>query len=421
MRTCTSCGATSPLGAPWCSQCFAQFAAARPVVPAVAVAGGFSPYGLSPSPIPAYDDQRGRMVSRRAFVLTVFAIGVGALGMLASYLLSRTQLDEAAYIRYAAVLTMAVYAIVGVLVVTQITPSVRLRWTVGSPVAGVVVGASVGAALAGALLALVSAAAGHLAPDPRMVTMMSEGDVPHLAATLLIGCAAAPLVEEVLFRGLFLESLRSKGSAVAIWLSAAAFAVWHLDLVALRYYALLGALLGWLYTRRGLVCSIATHVAFNGVLAGAAVVVVVGGGGTVTADGLTMRLPHGWHASTTGLPAVAAGGHPAMVVDGPSGATIEVISYDTPAPDVGRLTDMIRDPRFAGANAGLQPRTLRERTVPAGRLVEVDADVSGHHGTVAFLLRRGTTYELIFMPAGSPKAQADINPILRGLSVDTPA
>jgi hypothetical protein len=234
---------------------------------------------------------------------------------------------------------------------------------------------------------------------------------------LLIGCAAAPLVEEVLFRGLFLESLRVKGSAVAIWLSAAAFAVWHLNFVALRYYALLGALLGWLYVRRGLVCSIATHVAFNGVLAAAAVVVVLGGGGTVTADGLTLRLPHGWHPTTSGLPAVAAGGHPAIFVDGPSGATLEVISYDTPAPDAGRLADMIRDPRLAGPNAGLQPLTLREQTVPAGRLLEVDADVDGRHGTVAFLLSRGTSYELIFMPAGSPKARADMDPILHGLSV----
>jgi membrane protease YdiL (CAAX protease family) len=357
------------------------------------------------------------MVSRRAFVLTVVAIGVGALGMLVSYLLAQTQLDEASYIKYAAVLTMAVYVVVGLLVVTQITPSVRLRWTVGSPVTGIALGAVVGAGLSGGLLALVSAASGHLAPDPRLVTMMSEGDAPHLAATLLIGCVAAPLIEEVLFRGLFLESLRAKGAAVAIWLSAAAFAVWHLNLVALRYYALLGALLGWLYVRRGLACSIATHVAFNGVLAVAAVTVVLGGGGTVTGDGLTMTLPTGWHATTTGLPVVAAGGHPAIYVDGPSGASIQVISYNTPAPDINRLTDMIRDPRFAGADAGLQPLTLRQRTVPAGRLVEVDADVSGHHGTVAFLLLRGTTYELIFMPAGSPKARADIDPILRDLRV----
>jgi len=368
--------------------------------------------------MPAYDDSAGRMVSRRAFILTVVAIGVGALAMLASLGLSQTRLDESTYIRYAAVLTMAVYAVVGLLVVTQITPSVRLRWTVGSPVPGVVLGLAIGGALSGLLLAIVSAAAGHLSPDPRMVTMMSEGDVPHIAATMLIGCVAAPLVEEVLFRGLFLESLRAKGAAAAIWLSALAFAVWHLNLVALRYYALLGALLGWLYVRRGLVCSIATHVAFNGVLSVAAVSVVLGGGGSVSGDGLTMTLPHGWHDASASLPRVVLGGHPALMVHGPSGATIAVISYETPvAPDIGRLADLIRDPRFAASNPGLQPLTLREVSVPAGRLVEVDATHDGDQRTVAFLCRAGTTYELVLRASGSPRARADFEPILHSLTV----
>lgn len=357
------------------------------------------------------------MVSRRAFLLTVAAIGVGAAAMFASYLLSQSRIDEATYIRYAAVLTLAVYGVVGVLVVTQITPSVRLRWTVGSPVPGIALGAALGAGLAGLLLFAVSAAAGHLAPDPRMVTMMSEGDLPHIVATMLIACAAAPLIEEVLFRGLFLESLRTKGTAVAIWVSAAAFAVWHLNLVALRYYALLGALLGWLYIRRGLVCSMATHVAFNGVLVGAAISVVLSGGGRVDADGLTMTLPQGWQGTSLGLP-VAAGGHAAMMVRGPSGSTLGVISFQTPtAADIGRLADLIRDPAFATANPGLLPMTLRQIDVPAGRLIEVDAVDAGDRRTVAFLCRSGTTYELIFRAAGSPKAAADFGPILRGLRV----
>lgn len=366
-----------------------------------------------------YDDPSGRMVSRRAFLLTVVAIGIGALAMLASYWLSEKQLDEATYIRYAVVLTMAVYAVVGLLVLTQITPSVRLRWTVGAPMPGIVRGLLVGGTLSGLLLAAVSAAAGHLSPDPRVVTMMSEGDMPHIAAALLLSCAAAPLVEEVLFRGLFLESLRAKGTAVGIWLSAAAFAVWHLNLVALRYYALLGALLGWLYVKRGLVCSIAAHVAFNGVLSVAAVMVVLGGGGTVNADGLVMTLPHGWDTSASvAVPAWASLGHPATIVHGPSGATIEVVAFDTPvAPDVSRVADLIRDPQFAAANPGLKPLTLREIDEPAGRLVEVDAEYQGDRGTVAFLCRAGTTYELILRAAGSPKARADFTPILHSLTV----
>jgi len=104
----------------WCAQCYAPFD--RAWAPAMAL---------------AYDAPAaaGRMVSRRAFVLTLAATAVGALAMLASYRLSRSELNEATYIRYAAVLTMAVYAIVGVLVVTQITPKVRLRWAVSKKLA----------------------------------------------------------------------------------------------------------------------------------------------------------------------------------------------------------------------------------------------------------------------------------------------
>ncbi|MDQ1699707.1 MAG: hypothetical protein QOG34_1570 [Frankiaceae bacterium] len=360
------------------------------------------------------------MVSRRAFLLTIVAIGVGALAMLASFGLSRTQLDEASYIRYAAVLTMAVYAVVGVLVVTQITPSVRLRWTSGSPASGAVIGLLVGATLSAGVLAAVSAAAGYLNPDPRMVVMMSEGDVPHLAAAFLVGCAAAPLVEEVLFRGLMLESFRAKGTAVALLVSAAGFAVWHLsfNVVPLLYYSLLGLLLGWLYVRRGLVCSMAAHFGFNGVLAVAAATIVLSGGGTVTARGLTVTLPQGWSADVDVQPAVVLGGHTAMFLTGPSGSSIGVVAFDTPqAPNIERLSEMIRDPRFAPANPGIKPMTLREIAVPAGRLIEVDTVTGRDPSVIAFLCRAGTTYELIFRSAGSPKAQADFGPMLHSLAV----
>jgi len=365
------------------------------------------------------------MLSRRAFFLTLAATGVGALAMLASYRLSRSALSEATYIRYAAVLTMAVYAIVGVLVVTQITPRVRLRWAVGSPVGGVVLGLVVGAALSGAILAAVSQAAGYLNPDPRMVAMMSEGDVPHLAAAFLVGCTAAPLVEEVLFRGLLLESFRShgtgsQGTGLALLISAAGFAVWHLsfNLVPLLYYSLLGLLLGWLYLRRGLVCSMAAHVGFNGVLAIAAATVVLGGGGTATSDGLSVTLPQGWTVDTHALPSVASGGHPAMFLTGPSGSSIAVTSYSTPnGPSSERLSDQMRDPRFATANPGVKPLTLREVSFPVGRLLEVDMVTGRDPSVLVFVLRPGTSYELVFRSAGSPKALADFGPILRSLTV----
>src|SRR5262249_19148025 len=138
----------------------------------------------------------GRMLSRRAFVLTVVAIAIGALASTASYVLSRDQsIETATYIRYATVLTLGMYLAVGLLIVTQITPPVRLRWRIGGRSRAVATGLVAGVAPSLALLAAISAGTGHLAPDPRIVLMMSEGDATHIVAALLIGCAAAPLVE----------------------------------------------------------------------------------------------------------------------------------------------------------------------------------------------------------------------------------
>jgi membrane protease YdiL (CAAX protease family) len=407
VRSCTSCGAASPLAATWCSQCFAPFGTS--VVTTAA-----------PVAVPAYDGPSGRMVSGRAFLLTIVAITVGALAMLASLRLSRSQLDEATYIRYAAVLTMAVYAVVGLLVGTQITTSVRLRWTVRSPAIGIAIGLVVGAALSGLILAAVSESAGYLNPDPRMVVMMSEGDLPHLAAAFLVACAAAPLVEEVLFRGVLLESLRAKGTAVALVVSAAGFAVWHLsfNLVPLLYYTLLGLLLGWLYVRRGLVCSMAAHFGFNGVLAVAAATIVLGGGGTATADGLTVSLPQGWTADIHVEPAYVGNEHSAMFLTGPSGASIAISSYDSPvAPSIDRFSEQIRNPRFATIHPEVEPSTLQVVDVPAGRVLEVDAVTGRDPSVYAELLHDGKSYELVFRSAGSPKALADFGPILRSLHV----
>ena len=50
---------------------------------------------------------------------------------------------------------------------------------------------------------------------------------------------------------------------IAIVISGLAFSVWHLTPSALRYYALLGAALGFLYSRRGLICSMAAHFGFK--------------------------------------------------------------------------------------------------------------------------------------------------------------
>ena len=354
----------------------------------------------------------------RAVVLTVVAIAVGALAMGASYLLSRDQnIAPATYVRYALVLTLAVYAVVGLMVVTQITPRVRLRWSDGQPAVGVAIGLLIGGGLSLTMLLLVSAVTGHLDPDPRIVAEMSEGDGAHVVAAVLISCLAAPLVEEVLFRGLLLESQRFRGTAAAVWLSAAAFAVWHLNPLALRYYALLGALLGWLYVRRGLVCSMAAHLGFNGVLTVAALSVVLSPGPSLSVDGLSAHLPSGWRAAASAdVPASLTQLGSFQAFHGPSGAALVVVAVPSATtPTVDGIYDRLSSSGFSTLIPGHSD--LHELRLPAGPAVEFVDQLNGDQMTIVFLPHSGRSYELFMHGAGSVKARADFARILKDLRI----
>jgi membrane protease YdiL (CAAX protease family) len=354
-----------------------------------------------------------RMLGARALVLVAVAIGIGALGMALSWHLGRdASLEPETYIRYAIVITLGVYAVVGALIVTQLVPGVRLRWQVGSPAGGILFGALVGGGLSAALLTAVSAAAGHLSPDPRIVTMMSEGDAAHLVVSALIACACAPLVEEVLFRGLLLESLRNHGSRVAVLVSGAAFAVWHLNPAALRYYALMGALLGVLYLKRGLICSISAHVAFNGVLTVAALAVVLAPAKVVTGGHVSLRAPGGWSTTHEGGADLA--------LTGPSGATLLVVEVPTvtpPSPDV--IVRRINEGLLTQVFPGLQVDVTKTRQVklPVGAAVEIDVIAQGHRGTMVFVPLAGESVDMVFLSGGSVKAQTDFPRMLASLRV----
>ena len=246
---------------------------------------------------------------------------------------------------------------------------------------------------------------------------MSEGDAPHVIAAVLISCVAAPLIEEVLFRGLLLESQRARGTAAAIWLSAAGFAVWHLNPSALRYYALLGALLGWLYTRRGLACSMAAHLGFNGVLTVAALSVVLSPGASLNVDGLSAHLPSGWRAaSSSELPASLSQAGSVAGFRGPSGAALVVVAFPSPtAPTVDEIYDRLNSSGFTTLMPG--HTDLHELRLPAGPAVEVVEKIHGDQVTIVFVPHDTRSYEVIMRGAGSVKARSDFDRILRDLRV----
>jgi len=293
---------------------------------------------------------------------------------------------------------------------------VRLRWGVGPLVQRIGFGVLVGAGLSGVLLAMVSGSAGHLRPDPRIVLLMSEGDLTHILVTVLIACIAAPLIEETLFRGLLLESLRPRDTAVALIVSAMAFAVWHLTPAALVYYTAMGAVLGWLYLKRGLATSMAAHVGFNGVLTIAAIAVVLGPGHSVTLDGMSFQAPSGWSVqSSVTAESLGAG----AVLRGPDDAVVEVIEGPVgerldPDATASRLqTETV--PFQTGMT--LDRSSVREVSLPAGRAVEADVTLEGRSGSMVLFPAADRPIAIVFLDAGSTKATADFAKILDSLRV----
>lgn len=358
------------------------------------------------------------MLSGRAVALVAISIGIGAVGMGVSYLLGRNQsLEPATAIRYALLLTLGVYVIVGGLLVTQLVPGIKLRWTNGSPAAGVLIGAGVGGVISAALLALVSAASGHLSPDPRIVTLMSEGDVAHIVVTVAISCLCAPLVEEILFRGLLLESLRGKGLGAALSLSGLAFAVWHLNPAALKYYAAMGILFGFLYVKRGLVCSMAAHFTFNGVLTVAALALVLSPGKTFAFSDVTIHAPSGWSHHHDAIP---AGPYSAFSLEGPSESGVFIMELpDTHSVTTTSIEDAMRDGAMSSylPSDGTSLTNVREIKLPVGTAVEADVVVQGHSGNFVFIPRATETVAVMFISAGSEKAKADFPHMLDSLRV----
>lgn len=108
----------------------------------------------------------------------------------------------------------------------------------------------------------------HL-PNWMRDTMQKLEQLPVLAFFVL--CVSAPILEELLFRGLLLPGLlKNYGPRKAIVQSSLVFGVFHLNPVQIVSACLLGLFLGWLYYRtQSLVACIVAHFLNNAVAWGA--------------------------------------------------------------------------------------------------------------------------------------------------------
>lgn len=148
--------------------------------------------------------------------------------------------------------------------------------------------------LAGLLNLLVQSVLPMSAEEEAMFSDMLEiGAIP-----IFFGCVAAPLLEEMLFRGVILRSfLHQYSRKESILWSALIFGLAHLNAYQFVTAFILGIVLGWLYERtRSLWPSILLHAAFN------AYVTLIANGAT-SEDGGSMV----WMLALTILFAIAGG------------------------------------------------------------------------------------------------------------------
>lgn len=132
--------------------------------------------------------------------------------------------------------------------------------TAGLAVRSVVLGVTAWG-MAGALYLFVSR---PIFGNPPSYDPMEVRSVPQLLLKLLVGAVLPGICEEALFRGAIFGVLQRKGASKAILISAALFAVYHLNPWILAPVFFLGVLLGMLRARTGsLVPGMIAHASVN--------------------------------------------------------------------------------------------------------------------------------------------------------------
>ncbi|MFA9380745.1 MAG: lysostaphin resistance A-like protein, partial [Acetanaerobacterium sp.] len=130
--------------------------------------------------------------------------------------------------------------------------------------------------VAGTFLTLALSSVGNIAADNLSALLRTVGlyapqsrvalptDAGGITLYVLIYAVLSPVLEELVFRGVILQSLRRFGDGFALIISAALFSLVHLDLLSLPYAFLAGLVIGYFVLRTGsLVTGLVIHLANN--------------------------------------------------------------------------------------------------------------------------------------------------------------
>ena len=226
---------------------------------------------------------------------------------------------------------------------------------------------------------------------------------------------AAPLVEELVFRGFMAESYRRSGQRLAILLSAGAFSLAHLSLPQLRYYLLMGVALGVVYWRRGLVGSIATHAAFNGVLLAVALAAAHGPAVEHHVAGATIAIPGDVQRGHVALRQRRPGRQRPAGSDGRGGPRARCPGSWCrptcwPKASPGRAFPLPDEIVIDGSSVSVFD-------LPAGRAVSMEAEIAGRDGRVIVLPQGSEAWLASYRSDGSAQSSEDFDDMVRSLTL----
>lgn len=213
-----------------------------------------------------------------ALLLTLLTVGVASLGGVAGVLLSSASISRNWSAQSTAIVAggvmVAAYLLIALALQgaarnsdTGLWAAVGMRSAPLAPVvsAGLAVGLGMRAVTATYGIALQRfGLGGRGAPDP---TKLLPTNLAGVALTVIVTCVVAPVVEEMVFRGVLLTAFaRRLGVVGGVLVSSVAFAMAHASWYAAPPIFLLSLVLGRLFVRTGTLWQpIAAHAAFNAI------------------------------------------------------------------------------------------------------------------------------------------------------------
>ncbi|MEW6153828.1 MAG: type II CAAX endopeptidase family protein [Actinomycetota bacterium] len=274
---------------------------------------------------------------------------------------------------------------------------------------GAAEGFIVGGATALLLVAVVRVVAGRPLLDPTTTYLAAEGSIVALLIGIVAIVVAAPVVEELVFRGFLAEVFVQRwGRKLAVVVSAVAFSLAHLRLGQFWYYALMGVGFALVYFRRGLIGSIAAHATFNGLLVVLAVAAMHGPPLDVRAGTSTVAIPPTYRVAVDDF-------YQDLYAVGPLGATVGFVHQDVPGlPPADELSQaLVSGGLPLPEGVVVDSVAVNMVDLPAGRAVSMVAQVGDRQGRVVLLPVGDRLWMAFYESDGTSRSSFEFDDMLR--------